>query len=203
MRRHVPTTITVLRLFLGPAFLLSYHGAGTRPLALAGAFGLIVFAIFSDWLDGYLARRWEAVSSVGKLLDPFADALFCMTVFYAFKRLGLMPAWIVWALIGREATVTFVLRPLALSRGVVIAARMMGKVKTSFQFGAMITVLVAHVDAMPAALGWLQWLALRLEAFGFYAVLVLSLTSGFRYLLDVAAAVREPRTGSNPGEKSV
>ena len=72
----------------------------------------------TDWLDGAAARRWNAVSTAGKLLDPFADALFCMIVFYVFARphtsqgggefVFHMPLWGLGILIAREALVTFV-----------------------------------------------------------------------------------------------
>lgn len=196
-RRAVPLALTVLRFVLGPVFLAVYVSPRIPPGQTLLLFAIIVAAIFSDWLDGYAARRLNAVSAAGKLLDPFADALFCMLVFIAFARIGLMPVWIVAVLICREALVTFVLRPLALWRGVVIAARMWGKVKTSFQFGLMIVVLVAHLPDTGLATGpaFLKRLAVFLEPVGFYSVLGLSLISLGFYIFDVTVVLGKARGG--------
>ena len=146
---------------------------------------IIAVAIVTDWMDGFLARRWDAVSLAGKLLDPFTDALFCMMVFLVFARHELMPMWLVVVLMSREALVTFVLRPLALWRGVVIAARMLGKYKTSFQFGLMVAILVWKIPGVPlvAALRFLVQL-------GFYIVLMLSVASAAYYIADVTSALK-------------
>ena len=137
-RSAIPLLITILRLFLGPVFLWMM-GWEHKPVFILAA--MVGFSVYTDWLDGHLARRWNVVSTIGKLLDPFADALFCMIVFVAYAREGWMPWWIVWVLVGREALVTFVLRPLALWRGVVVAAKYTGKVKTVTQFVVMLMVL--------------------------------------------------------------
>lgn len=153
---------------------------------------IIGLAILTDWLDGFLARRLSAVSSAGKLLDPLADALFCMLVFVDFARHGLMPTWIVALLIAREALVTFVLRPVALRGGVVIAARPLGKVKTGFQFAAMLVVAVGLLGS-----GACRAMLQPAVAVGFLVVLVLSLTSGGFYVFDLARSLRKDRV---PGE---
>jgi len=190
-RRSIPLAVTLFRFVLGPAFAVAYTSPQISSRRVLLAFGLIGLAIFTDWLDGYAARRLRAVSTSGKLLDPFADALFCMVVFVVFARLDIMPHWIVIALICREAIVTFVLRPLALWRGAVIAARMIGKVKTSFQFGLMITILVAKMpyEGMPLPLVLLRTLARSLEPIGLYATLGLSLGSLVVYIFDVKTAL--------------
>ena len=188
--RHVPLLVTLFRLLLGPAFVLA------RPVGAWLMFLIVVVAIFSDWLDGFLARRWGLVSLGGKLLDPFADALFCMVAFYLCWRPGepqpgaatlpvILPGWVYAALIGREALVTFVVRPVALARGMVISASMTGKVKTCFQFGLIVTYVVLQVRFFTDS-AFLIWLA-RL---GVYAVLGLSVSSAGVYVWQVAAALR-------------
>ncbi len=163
---------------------------------------IIAASIFTDWLDGYTARRFNAVSVAGKLLDPFADALFCMIVFVVLAGKydvptgqRLLPVWVVAVLIGREALVTFLLRPLALAKRVVIAARMLGKVKTGFQFGLMITVMVAAMsyEDMWIVFEGLNWLARHLRVFGYLVVVFLSVTSFGFYCYDVAQALKRPR----------
>ena len=186
----LPFCFTVFRLVLGPAFL--YAHAREMHWALAVIIGL---AILTDWLDGFLARRLDAVSVAGKLLDPFADALFCMIVFVDFAVRGLMPVWIVVLLVAREALVTFLLRPLALQRGVVIAARPLGKLKTGFQFAVMVTVVVSLAPTAPFAS-----LLRVLAAIGFYLVLALSLGSAAFYASDLSRAFRSDRRPQEEGQ---
>lgn len=191
--KQLPLAITVIRFFLGPAFMVLYVAEGASVLLRAGLFGIVVLSIFSDWLDGYAARRLDAVSTAGKLLDPFADALFCMLVFATFAWRGRMPGswWVVGVLIGREAVMTFFLRPFALRRGVVVAARMVGKVKTSFQFGLMITLLVRDFpEGWPLVLELLRTLARFLAPLGSGIVVVLSVGSLVLYIRDISRALK-------------
>ena len=188
--------ITLFRFVLGPAFAVVYSSTDVGPDRQALAFFLMAFSIFTDWLDGFLARRWNVVSTLGKLLDPFADALFCMVVLAWFAHVGSELPWaVVIILICREAITTFVLRPLALRRGVVMAARMIGKVKTSFQFGLMITLLVANLpgEKLFIVLQFLRWVALRLQYVGFVVVPALSVISLIVYIFDLRAALNKPR----------
>jgi len=112
--RNLPLILTLFRLALGPIFLFSVE-VGPWLMSV-----IVAMAIVTDWLDGFLARRWKAVSVSGKLLDPFADALFCMMAFWACWRspLAILSGWLFGVLVGREALVTFVVRPVALLRGV-------------------------------------------------------------------------------------
>ncbi len=182
LARHVPTAITLFRLVLGPAFAAAYYRKmGGWVLLL-----LVVVAIFTDWLDGFLARHWNVVSTVGKLLDPFADALFCIVAFFCCWQAGLVPLWIILVLVGRETVVTFVLRPVALFRKVVIAASMWGKVKTSFQFGIIVTFVVLQMDSF-----FPEWFLLLLISLGFYIVLFLSVVSAAIYCRKVVAVLRQ------------
>jgi len=187
--RNVPLMLTLFRFVLGPAFFFSVE-VGPWLMSV-----IVATAILTDWLDGFLARRWKAVSVSGKLLDPFADALFCMMAFWACWRspLGILPGWLFGVLVGREMLVTFVVRPLALLRGMVLSASMTGKVKTSFQFGAIVAFVVLQIE-MFKDLPFLIWVV-RL---GFYAVLALSLVSAGIYTSKVVVALRA-RRGAEEG----
>jgi len=175
---------------LGPAFVLLHDPAHPHTEALLVIVGL---ALLTDWLDGWLARRWKVVSTFGKLMDPFADALFCMFVFVDFARFDIMPWWLVALLIAREALVTFLLRPLALSRGIVVAAGMPGKVKTVIQF---VVIILATVRLAPLFHGPF-WTAVLWA--GFIGMLTFSLASAALYARDIARALRaNPRAPADP-----
>jgi len=194
MLRSIPLALTLFRLALIPAFAWLFHsemGAGVR---LPGLLVLIIAGIVSDWADGYLARRLGVVSVVGKLLDPLTDAAFCMAIFVVYARAELIPWWVVAVLIGRETAMTLIVRPFCLWRGTVVAARMIGKVKTSFQFGLMITVVVAQLpEGLPLVLQGLRWLANFLLVPGYFIVLGLSVTSLWYYLVDLRAMLAKER----------
>lgn len=187
--RIVPTGCTLFRFLLGPAFIMAYR----RETPAWALLLIVAAAIVTDWLDGFLARRWDATSTAGKLLDPFADALFCMIVFFVVWRshLDVLPAWLFALLVARETLVTFVLRPVALFNRVVIAASVPGKMKTVTQFTVICLFIAMQTEFAAGA----QWLPTLVSA-GFYVVAALSLFSAGIYIRRTVAALRAPEPGA-------
>ena len=103
---------------------------------------IFLLAAISDGLDGYLARRGNMVSTMGKLLDPLADKLLVCTALIMLIPLGRVSAWIVAVIIGREMVVT-TLRGVSAAGGVVIAANWSGKLKAFTQLVAT-NLLILH-----------------------------------------------------------
>ena len=101
---------------------------------------IFLVAAATDWLDGYLARRRDEVTTLGKLLDPIADKLLTVSAFIALVELGIAPAWMIVVIVGREFAVSG-MRSIAAARGVVIAASNWGKYKMVSQVVA-ITLLI-------------------------------------------------------------
>jgi len=134
-----PTKLSFLRIAL--AFLV--FGLLMAPGISAKAAALVCFLIASltDWLDGWLARRWNQVSSLGALLDPIADKVLVLGTFLAFVQLRLIPAWMVLIIMVRELLITGV-RLFAASRQVVLSAVREGKNKTVSQMVTIAVVLV-------------------------------------------------------------
>lgn len=112
----------------------------------AGLWAAIIFgaAALTDWLDGWLARRWQVVTVLGKFLDPLADKLIVMAALIMLIPLGRVPAWAVFLILAREMVVTG-LRSIASSEGIIIAASELGKYKTIFQMVAIVGLLL-HYD---------------------------------------------------------
>ena len=138
---NISNNLTLFRIGAIPlvaVLLLFYNG---RVPSLIAAFIFLLGAI-SDALDGYLARRRNTVTNVGKLLDPLADKLLVCTALILLIPLGWVSAWIVALIIAREMAVT-TLRGLAGSEGVVIAASRLGKTKNLSQLAAT-TLLILH-----------------------------------------------------------
>lgn len=105
---------------------------------------LLIFAVASitDWLDGYIARKYNQVSNFGKFVDPLADKLLVTAAMLIFVQWGLMPAWALMIVLTREFAVTG-LRLVAVESGRVIAAAMSGKIKTA---ATMVCVMIMIFD---------------------------------------------------------
>jgi CDP-diacylglycerol---glycerol-3-phosphate 3-phosphatidyltransferase len=162
---NLPNALTLARIFLVPllvvVLLTKFEGhliLGVRKeLVGAAIFGL---ASLTDWLDGYLARRRKQVTPLGQLMDPLADKLLITAALLSLVQMDLAPAWMVLVILGREFAVT-VLRAVAYSRGVVIAASPLGKFKMASQVVAILLLILTH-DYLPqfAVLGRIAlWVA--------------------------------------------
>jgi CDP-diacylglycerol--glycerol-3-phosphate 3-phosphatidyltransferase len=97
----------------------------------------------SDMVDGYLARRLNAVTILGKFLDPLADKLIVMSAVVWLCPMGRIPAWAVVLLLGRELAITG-LRSVAASEGVVIGAGSGGKMKTALQMIGIVALVLGY-----------------------------------------------------------
>ena len=152
-------TVTVIRIigvpFLVLAMLAPWDGlfgnallaASIKPWVCAVLFLLLSF---SDFLDGYLARSRNEVTTFGKFMDPLADKLLVIAVFLVMVQTGQLPAWVPLIVLFREFLVSG-LRMMAAAKGLVIAASWYGKAKTVTQMIAI--VLFILIDALPAVLG--------------------------------------------------
>jgi CDP-diacylglycerol---glycerol-3-phosphate 3-phosphatidyltransferase len=143
---NLPNLLTMGRIFLVPLLVvvLLTHFEGRlifgvrKELVGAAIFGL---AALTDWLDGWLARRNKQVTTLGQLLDPLADKLLITAAFVSLVQMDLAPAWMVAVILGREFAVT-VLRSIAHSRGIVIAASGLGKFKMISQVVAILLLIL-------------------------------------------------------------
>jgi len=165
IQRNLPNLITFFRIALIPALIVLLTQAGPAEALLATL--TFHIACWSDFLDGYLARRWNISTTVGKLLDPLADKMIvaaALIMLAALDRHPSVPAWMVVVIIGRETAVTG-LRAVALGQGLVVAAEELGKYKTIFQMFALHGLLLHYsflgVEWFTAGMYFL-WLALIL-----------------------------------------
>ena len=146
MQMNLPNKLTILRVFMIPFFVLfmltNITGAADKWIAVA----IFVIASFTDFLDGYLARKYNLVSNFGKFMDPLADKLLVSAAMICLVEMGRLPAWIVIIIISREFIISG-FRLIASDNGVVIAASYWGKFKTVFQM-AMIIVLICNLGGV-------------------------------------------------------
>jgi CDP-diacylglycerol--glycerol-3-phosphate 3-phosphatidyltransferase len=145
---NLPNALTVARIFLVPllvvVLLTKFEGRlilGIRK-ELVGA-AIFAVASLTDWLDGYLARRRQQVTTLGQLMDPLADKLLITAALVSLVQMDLAPAWMVAVILGRELAVT-VLRSLAYARGVTIAASPLGKIKMVSQVVAILVLILGR-----------------------------------------------------------
>ncbi|HFH9922064.1 TPA: CDP-diacylglycerol--glycerol-3-phosphate 3-phosphatidyltransferase [Streptococcus suis] len=140
-KENIPNALTVGRILVIPIFILLLT---VWKDALSHYLAAIIFALASvtDYLDGYLARKWQVVTNFGKFADPMADKILVMTAFIMLVELGFAAAWVVAIIICRELAVTGLRLLLVENGGTVLAAAMPGKIKTFSQMFAIIFLLL-------------------------------------------------------------
>ncbi|MGZ6292043.1 MAG: CDP-diacylglycerol--glycerol-3-phosphate 3-phosphatidyltransferase [Syntrophales bacterium] len=171
-RLNFPNLITLLRATVIPVlFFLLLSPGRDGSLIIAGLF---VLAALTDLLDGYLARKYEIVTVLGKFLDPIADKLIVNTAMILMIPIGRISAWIVAIIIIRDFVVDGI-RAISQSEGYVIQASRLGKQKTLCQVFAVSALMIHY-----------PFLGIDAHAVGtviLYIALVLSVTSGIDYLI--------------------
>src|SRR5712691_9610098 len=138
---NLPNLLTMLRIMLVPALVVALLGNTPAGDVLAA----VVFALASltDFIDGYLARTRDSITTFGKLMDPLADKLLIVAALVALVSLHRLEAWVAMVIITRELAVT-VLRLGATQAGVVMSASLFGKLKTCLQIAAILAVIAVH-----------------------------------------------------------
>lgn len=171
---NLPNSITLLRILLIPVFVWLYLEPTPERALWAG----LVFsgAAFTDFLDGYLARRRGQITNLGKLLDPVADKLLVASGLILLVQVQQVAVWLAIVMIARELIVTGA-RAVAAKEGLIVPADSLGKFKVIGQIGGILCLIFQGA--------WLEAQAI-LSVAGIlllYAALVLSLVSGWRYLV--------------------
>lgn len=160
---NIANKLTDLRIFLVPIFVISMIMSpdnGTIPLII------FVLASLTDFLDGYLARKHNLVTTFGKFLDPVADKLLTLSAFIMLIEKSQIPAWGVCVIVSREIAITG-FRVIAASSGTTIAASSFGKIKTITQIVSIILLLLNFEYAI----------------YVFYLAVIFTLLSGVEYFV--------------------
>lgn len=183
---NVPNLITAVRILLIPVFVILFMTpSSTRSLWAAMIF---VLASATDLLDGYVARKMEQITRLGKLLDPIADKLLVISAVILLVGLHRVPAILAILLIGREMAITG-LRVIASDQGLVIPVERLGKLKTFLQV-VSITMLILQPSVLPrmGTTDLHDWGRILL-----WCALILSLTSAGQYFYRFAKQLRQQR----------
>ena len=160
MKMNLPNKLTILRVLMIPffVFFMLYNGLGYAGRIVA----LVLFcaASFTDFLDGFIARKYHLVTNFGKFMDPLADKLLVCSALICFVERGELAAWIVIIIMAREFIISG-FRLVASDNGVVIAANYWGKFKTVSQM-IMIILIILDLDCLNILTQSFIWLALAL-----------------------------------------
>lgn len=176
---NLPNLLTLLRIFFVP-LLVAALVQEDMTIAVRGvvvtneflALAIFLAAAATDLLDGYLARRWRQVTTVGTLLDPIADKLLISAALISLVQVDAVPAWMTILIIAREFAVTG-LRSIAAAEGYTIKASELGKTKMVAQVGGVALLMLA-----------LHWPALRRPAMlWMWGVVGFALVSALDYFL--------------------
>lgn len=190
----LPNKITLSRICLIPIFIiilsipldLGAWNIGATDLPITHFIAALIFIIASttDWLDGYIARKYQLITNMGKFLDPLADKLLVSAAFILIVELGLAPAWVVILIISREFAVTG-LRLVAAGEGIVLAASKMGKLKTVSQILAIILLLLHNFP--------FSYIGLPIDIILLYIALILTVWSGVEYFVKNWHVMRDSK----------
>ncbi|GHH96593.1 CDP-diacylglycerol--glycerol-3-phosphate 3-phosphatidyltransferase [Neobacillus kokaensis] len=183
---NIPNKITVSRILLIPLFLLVMlvpldwgiiHLLGAD-IPVTHFIGAIIFIIASttDWIDGHYARKYNLVTNMGKFLDPLADKLLVSSALIVLVELNdvYAPSWIVIIIISREFAVTG-LRLLLAGEGEVVAANMLGKIKTWAQIIAISDILLHNII--------FALIPFRFDILALWVALIFTIWSGWDYFV--------------------
>ena len=147
---NLPNSLTLSRIFLTPLLvvILLTRVEGKE------IYGAVIFSVaaLTDFFDGYFARKRKQVTATGKLLDPIADKLLITSAFISLVELDLAPAWMVVIIVGREFVVSGI-RSIAATRGFVMPANWLGKIKTVTQICTIVVLILADTYVEP----WLRF----------------------------------------------
>ena len=170
--QHLPNLITAARLLLTGLLAILLMFEQTMGMGFL-CWLLFTIAAATDWVDGYVARKYEAVTVLGKLLDPLADKVLVASALIMLIPLDRLPAWIALVILSREMLITG-LRGVASSSGVVVAASGLGKIKSIMQYIGLGT-LIFPLGILPVP--FLHQIGLGIV----YIALILTVWSGLDY----------------------
>lgn len=137
---NLPNKLTFMRLVLAVPFIYCLQESTGNTTYRLIAFTIFIVASLTDWLDGYIARKYSLITDLGKIMDPLADKILVISAMVLFVKLDYIPAWMSIVVIAREFLISGI-RTIAAAKGEVIPAGMLGKYKTTTQMVVIVIML--------------------------------------------------------------
>lgn len=191
---NLPNKLTISRICLIPIFIILLTvpldlgvwdiGDTELPITHFIAALIFIFASATDWVDGYIARKYNLITNLGKFLDPLADKLLVSAALIMLVQMNAAAAWIVIIIISREFAVTG-LRLVAAGEGIVLAAGQMGKLKTATQMIAIILLLLHNFP--------FSYINFPLGTIMLYLALLFTVISGVDYFIKNKHVMRDSK----------
>ena len=177
---NLPNKLTILRVAMIPLLVVVMLVPLGIPNQKWLAVAIFVLASLTDLADGKIARKYNLITNFGKFMDPLADKLLVCSALICLIELDRIPAWIVLVIIAREFIVSG-FRLVAADQGIVIAASMWGKVKTTVQM-IMVILMLADIEQLKIVTQVMMWSAL-----------VLTVVSLIDYVVKNRAVIKDVR----------
>ena len=194
---NLPNILTVIRVLLVPVIvlvfyfpysyfnieLISYEFSGVS-ISIVNIIAVSIFIVASitDFLDGFIARKYNLITTFGKFMDPIADKLLVNTLFIVLAARGTVPAIPVIVMIWRD-TIVDALRLIAAEKGKVVSAGFLGKLKTVLQMFALIFILINNLP--------FELYNLPISDFLLWSAMIISILSGIYYFVQLKDYVLE------------
>ena len=178
MKLNLANKLTLLRVLMIPIFVV-FMSCRNIPYNFLWAFIVFVLASLTDWLDGYVARKYNMITNLGKFLDPLADKLLVISALICFlEMLWVIPAFMVHVIIAREFIVSgFRLAVVSKNNNAVIAADIWGKIKTAV---TMITICAILLNLVWSSFGPVPFfLSIKVNDILLWICTILTVISGF------------------------
>ncbi len=186
---NLANKITLTRIFLVPVFMV-FLLLRVVPYGEFWAAAIFILAAATDKLDGYIARKQESVTRLGKLMDPLADKLLITAALISLVGLGTLSPWVAFLIVSREFAVTG-LRLVAAGEGIVITASRWGKVKTFSQISMVVAIILetAIKANLYSSSRWVSVFAAFypaevLTSLTLFVAVTVTLLSGFAYFYN-------------------
>ena len=175
---NLPNKLSFMRVLLVPVLVVVYYIQTAILLMMLAP--IFIIASFTDFLDGYIARKYNLVTTFGKFIDPLADKLIVLAALLVLNDADIIPIWITVIILSREFIVTGI-RLIAVGEGKVIAASKLGKYKTASTMIALVLLLMYPFDNIFPDIG----------IYILYLGVLLTVVSGFDYFFKNKKIIME------------
>lgn len=178
----ISNVLTLIRIMVSPCCVLLAVNSIDFNLSI-GVLIVFLFALLTDFLDGYLARKRNEITRLGMLLDPIADKLLTFFSLFAFVSLDYIPLWIVLAVLAREVSVT-ITRSIWYQKGIDSPASQLGKIKFTIIALCLLSLLIKHCFEVLIITRSIVFNMFYINSFVnilIYAMLIITVISGFEF----------------------